>query len=220
MAIDTCACASTGASFTPSPTIATTAPWSCRARTLACLSFGRTGLLPHCSHPAARQLRARPRGSSPLRITTRLPPDCRAATTCAASGRNESAKVKHRQPALLAAKPDRGRASEVALRRACLPEPRRIAPCRCGTRRRLCGLPLPTRRASALHRPPTPAPPLVWRSLQSYARSDAPNLARAPRPQTMRGARVGAGERLESSQRELPLRERSGLVEHHVGHAR
>ena len=85
MAMPTSARARAGASFTPSPTIATDRPRSCSSATARSLSSGSTSAntssMPRSAATASATWRA-----SPVIITTLIPSDFNAATASRASG--------------------------------------------------------------------------------------------------------------------------------------
>lgn len=98
MATPTSAQASAGASFTPSPTMATRRPSARRLRTNSAFCSGRTpARASSAAMPAAAAMACTASGRSPLSSMTRRPARCSAATVGAASGR--SASLSSRRPA-------------------------------------------------------------------------------------------------------------------------
>ena len=84
MAIPTSASESAGASFTPSPTIATVRPSAFRRSTNACLSSG-SRFASNSVTPASAAMRAAVRSLSPVSITTRSNPSARSSATARAT---------------------------------------------------------------------------------------------------------------------------------------
>ena len=89
MAIPTSAVASAGASFTPSPTMATLRPPSWKRLTAAALSAGRT-CAATSSMPSRRATESATAWLSPVIIATRTPSAWRASTASPDSGRTSS----------------------------------------------------------------------------------------------------------------------------------
>ena len=81
IAMPTSACASAGASLTPSPTMATTAPATCSRRTSATFPSGSTPATTR-STPAAAPMALAVRSLSPVSITTESPKPCRRSIAC------------------------------------------------------------------------------------------------------------------------------------------
>ncbi len=90
MAMPRSAAASAGASFTPSPIMATRWPSACRRRTSATLSSGRTSDTTRSASTSAATASA-VRRLSPVTTTTSRPMRCRSATAAALVGRTRSA---------------------------------------------------------------------------------------------------------------------------------
>ena len=90
---ETCAPASTGASFRPSPTMATLWPWACKARSACSLSSGEQP--PRASAiPSACATRFTARWPSPESTCTPRPAALSASTQACASLRSASASEK------------------------------------------------------------------------------------------------------------------------------
>mmetsp|Transcript_10644 Transcript_10644/g.26463 ORF Transcript_10644/g.26463 Transcript_10644/m.26463 type:complete len:222 (+) Transcript_10644:902-1567(+) len=90
-AMPTSACASAGASLTPSPTIATTRPSPCSLRTRSAFSAGLTSAATQCGGIAASSATARAaRDVSPLIMYTSSPCARSCSTTARASGLSAS----------------------------------------------------------------------------------------------------------------------------------
>src|SRR6202163_1071024 len=90
IAIPTSACASAGASFTPSPTMATLSPCACSFFTSDALSPGRTSAIT-VSIPSRRATDSAVRRLSPVTMAVRTPISFRRATASFADGRISSA---------------------------------------------------------------------------------------------------------------------------------
>ena len=93
MAIPKSACASAGASLTPSPTMATRLPASMSSLTLAALSPGSTSAMTLVM-PSSAAIRAAVAALSPVSITTSTPRSRNSATAAAEVGRTASAMPK------------------------------------------------------------------------------------------------------------------------------
>ena len=91
IAIPTSAWANAGASFTPSPTMATLRPSACSWRTLADLSSGFTPAKTR-STPSSLPTAWETASASPVIMTTWMPRACKASTACRDSSRISSAR--------------------------------------------------------------------------------------------------------------------------------